>query len=447
MKPLPVKKIAEIINADILESDVTAGRICIDSRQIKSGDCFFAIAGDNFDGHDFVDQALNNGAVCAVVSNGRKAANILNVTDTVEALGLLANYYRRSADYKVIAITGSAGKTTIKNMIYHVLSRHFSCYKSPKSFNNNIGLPLTLLGADADREIVVAEIGSNHPGEISPLSTMAEPDIAVITNIYPIHLEGFGSIEAIIEEKAAITDGLRESGLFIINGNFERLKSYCNERKLDFKTFGLVGTVEIGSVSSKFFIEDVEIILPLPGPANIENAVAAYAVCSEFGITPKLFAEAIQSFENSEMRLEILKIGPITVLNDCYNANPASMTNALRTLRTLADERNGRAVFICGTMAELGSQSQKCHSQLGQITAEMEIALLLTAGDSGREVAKSAKKQVHSRVKSECFDNTAQLCNNLAKFIEPDDIILVKASRCERFETIVDKLKEVFSEK
>jgi UDP-N-acetylmuramoyl-tripeptide--D-alanyl-D-alanine ligase len=372
---------------------------------------------------------------------------MLNVTDTVEALGLLANYYRRLADYKVIAITGSVGKTTTKNMIYHVLSRHFSCYKSPKSFNNNIGLPLTLLGAEANCEIVIAEIGSNHPGEISPLSIMAAPDVAAITNIYPTHLEGFGSIEAIIKEKVTIADGMKKSGLLLINGNFEQLKAYCNDKKLKLKTFDPAESSDIGPVNSKFFVEDVEMTLPLPGPANIENAVTANAVCGEFGITPKLFAEAIQNFKNSEMRLEILKIGPITVLNDCYNANPASMINALWTLKTLAEERNGRAVFVCGTMAELGSDSQKYHSQLGTKVVETEISLLLTAGDPAREIAKTAKKRTHSQVESECFDNTAQLCNNLAKFIKPDDIILVKASRSERFEAVVDKLKEVFSDR
>ena len=425
MKELPIKKIAEVIGAaTVRQTEKTVWRVCIDSRLVQTGDCFFAVKGDNFDGHDFVDNALASGAACAVVSDGRKAANILNVTDTVKALGLLANYYRRLTGYKVVAITGSAGKTTTKNMIYHVLSRHFSCYKSPKSFNNNIGVPLTLLGAGADCEIVIAEIGSNHPGEISPLSIMAEPDIAVITNIYPTHLAGFGSIEAIIKEKSSIADGLREAGKFLINGNFKQLKSYCDEKKLSFETFDIDG---------------MEVTLPVPGAANVENAAAAWAVCSEFGITARLFAEAIRTFSPAEMRMENLEFGSITVLNDCYNANPASMANAVEVLSAMAVEQNRRAVFICGTMAELGSQSKMYHARLGSKIAEMEIGLLLTVGSLAGETAQAAKG-----IATENYANMTQLCDNLVKFIKPDDIVLVKASRSEKFEAVVDRLKELF---
>ena len=431
MKELPIKKIAEVIGAaTVPQTEKTAQRVCIDSRLVQAGDCFFAVKGDNFDGHDFVDNALADGAVCAVVSDSRRAANILNVANTIEALGGVANYYRRLIGYKVVAITGSAGKTTTKNMIHHVLSRHFSCYKSPKSFNNNIGVPLTLLGAGADCEIVIAEIGSNHPGEISPLSIMAEPDIAAITNIYPTHLAGFGSIEAIIREKVSITDGLRKSGKFLINGNFEQLKSYCEKKKLPFK---------------KFSIDGMEITLPVPGTANVENAAAAMALCSEFGITAELFAEAIGTFSAGRMRMEILKFGPVTVLNDCYNANPASMSNAMRVLKVAAAEQNCRAVFICGTKAELGSQSRMYHSRLGDEVAEMQIGLLLAAGPLAAETARSAKATAQSSgVAAEIYENKEQLCDNLVKFIKPDDIVLVKASRSEKFEAVVDRLKELF---
>ena len=442
-----IKEIAEVAGAAVPEVDISITGICIDSRQVRAGDCFFAIRGDNFDGHDFVDQALASGAVCAVVSNGHRAENIINVADTIQTLGLLANYYRRKVNYKVIGITGSAGKTTTKNMIYHVLSKHFHCHKSPKSFNNNIGVPLTLLGAEGDCEIVIAEIGSNHPGEISPLSVMAAPDIAIITNVYPTHLEGFGSIEAIIEEKVTITDGLRATGKFLINSDFVQLESYCKDKKLDFKTFGPAERLNFSAHSSRFYIGGIETILPLPGKANVENAVAAWAVCSELGIAAESFAEAIRSFKPAEMRLDIMEIGPVTVLNDCYNANPASMTNALEVLRGLASEKKSRAVFICGSMGELGQQSREYHVRLGEKIAEMGIELLLTAGPLPAEAAKAAKKRAGNKLKSEIFENTIQLCDNLAKFIEPDDIMLVKASRSEKFETVVDKLKEFFSDR
>ncbi len=217
--------------------------VSIDSRTAKAGDCFFAISGENFDGHDYVCKAFAKGAVCAVVGNKFDSKELggkclLRVADTVKALGDLAREYRRKAGYKVVAITGSAGKTTTRQICCHALSRRFNVHQSPKSFNNNIGLPLTLLGADSHTEIVIAELGSNNPGEISNLTRIAAPDIALVTNVHPAHLEGFGDLQTIVREKSSISEGLTSGGVLIVNADFEDLVDACRARGGGFVTFG-----------------------------------------------------------------------------------------------------------------------------------------------------------------------------------------------------------------
>jgi UDP-N-acetylmuramoyl-tripeptide--D-alanyl-D-alanine ligase len=219
--------------------------ISTDSRTTKAGDCFFAIPGENFDGHDYVLDALAKGAVCGVVSkklDDEEFADkcLLRVEDTIKALGDLAGEYRRQAGFKVVAITGSAGKTTTRQIAYHALSRRFGVYQSPRSFNNKIGLPLTLLGANSHDQVVIAELGSNHPGEISYLTRIAAPDIALVTNVYPAHLEGFGDLQTIVQEKLSISEGLTPDGTLIINADFGQLVDACRAKGAGFATFGLI---------------------------------------------------------------------------------------------------------------------------------------------------------------------------------------------------------------
>ena len=220
MNKISIKYLAEIIKAssNVLAGSQSVTGVSTDSRTIKPGDCFFAIAGDNFEGHNFIADVFAKGAACAVVSKDIPSDKfpgkaILEVSDTIKALGDLACWYRKDCKFKVVAITGSAGKTTTRQITYHVLSRHFKVFQSPKSFNNFIGLPLTLLGAEPNQEIIIVELGSNHPGEIGYLTRIASPDIAVVTNVYPAHLAGFGSVGKIAEEKLSITKGLASSGV------------------------------------------------------------------------------------------------------------------------------------------------------------------------------------------------------------------------------------------
>jgi len=447
VKSLNIKKFAEIIKAQVSEISnlkFQISDVSIDSRKILPGCIFFAIKGANHDGHDFVNQVLESGAACAVVQKKIDTDKpVLLVDDTIAALGELARYVRENSSYNVIAITGSAGKTTTKNIISHILKTKFKCFSSPKSYNNHIGVPLTILDAPQDSQILISELGSNHPGEIGQLTQIIQPDIAVITTVCPAHLEGFGSIYTIIEEKVSITAGLKAGGKFFINGSIKSLVDYCRNKKLSFETFEMPD-FKLSGDKSIFVIDNVAVNLPLVGRANVENAAAAWAVCKNFGISATQFAKSIASIKPVDMRLEPLKFGPCLVLADCYNANPGSMANALETLSLMAQQQSKRTVFICGKMGELGGGSKKLHEELGEKIAQYKISALLTTKGECELAAKTAQKSADYNISVGIFENTAQLCDNLHKFIKPDDIILVKASRSERFEAVVDKLKGLF---
>ena len=460
MKDISITALAQIIRAEPLKKNGGIAGVSIDSRTTKPGDCFFAIKGENFDGHDYVRDAFDKGAVCAVIGKSISSPSspvlagkcLLKVPDTIKALGDFARAYRRQAGFKVVAITGSAGKTTTRRIAAHALSRRFRVHQSPKSFNNNIGVPLALLSADPNDQIVVAELGSNHPGEIAYLTGIALPDIAVVTNIHPAHLEGFGNLETIVEEKLSISEGLGTGGTLIINGDFEQLVGACRAKGLKFVSFGksksadyTARDISSDGFRSRFTIDGIEVHLPLPGVGNVENALAAWAVCSRFGLKIDDFAEALQTLPAVSMRAELLEVGTLMVLDDCYNANPASMENALDILRNLQAEKNRRAVFICGDMAELGDDSERLHSCLGASIARAKVQLLIAVGDLAEVAAKSAQESAGGGLQVKCFKEARSACNNLHEFIEDYDIVLVKGSRSARLERAVAKLKELFS--
>lgn len=456
MKPLRISKLAEILKTQTIPNgSKTVDSVSIDSRAVKPGGIFFAVKGANHDGHDFINQAFENGAACAVVQRKMddfKNKLILLVNDTINALGDLARFIRNNSVFKVIAITGSAGKTTTKIILNHILNKKFNCFAAPKSFNNNIGVPLTVFDAPDNCDILIAELGSNHPGEVGYLSRIVQPDIAVITTVCPAHLEGFGSLDGIIKEKVSITAGLKQDGKIFINGDKQELVNYCKNKNLDFETFGTtencdicVKDIELFGNKSRFAVDKISVELPLIGRANVENAAAAFAICKYLGIHAQQFAGWISDIKPVGMRLELLELGSLTIINDCYNANPGSMENALQTLSLLAKQKGKRPIFIFGKMGELGGESQNLHIELGKRIAHYKIPLVLTTKGDSALAAQTADKMADFTFCAEVFDNVLQIADNLHKFVKPDDIILIKASRSEKFEIIVDKLKGLFS--
>jgi len=466
MKSIFVNKLADVINADGDESlgkgggDAVINGIGTDSRTVKKGDCFFAIKGPDHDGHDYIFDAVTAGAVCVVASRAVEPCGvpILMVDDTIEALGRIANCYRREMGFKVVAVTGSAGKTSTKQVIYNCLKSRFKCLRSPKSFNNAIGVPLTILAAEAGHEILILELGSNSLGEIESLSRMAEPDVALVTNVYPAHLEGFGSLDNIIKEKASICLGLRDCGSvgsFLINGAVASLVAYCDSMGREFTTFGFGSGCDIkaseivrGGFSGELTIEETKVSVPLPGMANLSNVLSGWSVCKQLGVTIEQFAESVGSLRAEPLRLEICMDFPrLTVINDCYNANPASIANALDCLERIVEEHEkgvGRSVFICGEMAEMGKESDSMHYELGRSIAEKRIDIVLATGQFAGDVEMGVGSVQGSQTEVKVLKNTEELCNNLQEFIHPDDIILVKGSRCSHLEKAVARLRLFF---
>jgi UDP-N-acetylmuramoyl-tripeptide--D-alanyl-D-alanine ligase len=486
MKKLSVSQLAEVLKAEIFyppasafaescggrtaSADAVITDVSTDTRTLRPGDCFFALTGNNFDGHNFVNDAFEKGAACAVVCSGFQpkiapAKPLLNVTDTVVALGELAGFYRNDLNFKVVAVTGSVGKTTTRQIIYNVLSHHFKAWQSPKNYNNQVGLPLTLLAAPSNTEIVVAELGANKAGEISYLSKIASPDVALITNVYPAHLEGFGSIDQVAKEKASIADGLKAGGMLIINADFPMLLDILAKKDIKPLTFGLSPQAQIraeniiySGFNTSFTIEGTKIELPLPGQGNVFNTLAAWAVCRQFGAAISDFAESVATLKPVDMRSEILQIGSLTVINDCYNANPASMKNALQILSSLkgpqtpgnameeplSSDNTRRLVFICGDMNELGKDAENFHQELGRQIAQANVQLLIAVGSLTKFTAQTAKQVGNHNIQVICTPDSLVACNILKNFIKDTDIILVKGSRIARLELAVEKLKELF---
>lgn len=457
MKPISCTRLAEIIKARMHASSAqdktrACQSVSIDTRTIEPGGCFFAIRGERFDGHDFIDQAFAQGALCCVVEQIPDGALptqglILQVKDSIKALGDLARAYRQDFSAQVIAITGSVGKTTTRHMISHVLGQYQRIHQSPKNFNNLIGLPLTLLGVEADVQFVIAELGANQPGEIACLTQIALPDIAVVTNVFPTHLAGFGDIDTILKEKLSIRQGLGPQGKLLIGADCQALLQESQRLALDPITFGL-DNADIGArvlsapgQGSVLDIEGTPVKVPLPGPGNRQNALAAWAACRCLGMSIQDFAEALQSLTAFQMRSELLSIGSLTVLSDCYNASPASMQHALATLADIDPSGTRRRVFVCGEMAELGKQSASFHRDLGPVIDASGVDLLLTVGPLAGLCAETANDNC---IQTACFADTMIACERITEFIEDKDLVLVKGSRTAQLEKVIAVLQKQF---
>jgi UDP-N-acetylmuramoyl-tripeptide--D-alanyl-D-alanine ligase len=419
---------------------------------------FFALIGARHDGHAFVAEALGRGAVGAVVSrvqdlpaDVREEALLIAVDDTTEALGRLAGYHRRQLAAEVIAVTGSNGKTTAKGMIHAVLSRAKKGRSSPKSFNNQIGVPLTLLSAEGADEYLVVEIGSNAPGEVHRLAQLAAPDVAVITGIGPAHLEGLRDIEGVAAEKASLLQGLRRGGLAAVNVDHPALVRHLpNGQGWTLVGFGLspqadlratdlaVGPEGLGfRVNGRF-----EVRLGLLGRHNAVNALAAVAVGRRFGLGYEEIAAGLAEVKAAPMRLEPCRIGPVTLIHDSYNSNPDSARAALDVLGELVT--TGRRVAVLGDMRELGEQSQRLHAELGRPVAGAGVSLLVAVGRWSNVVAEAARAELGEGLETACFAETAEAAAAIAGLLQPGDVVLIKGSRAMEMERLMKPIRERF---
>ncbi|WP_027726136.1 UDP-N-acetylmuramoyl-tripeptide--D-alanyl-D-alanine ligase [Tuberibacillus calidus] len=427
--------------------------VFIDSRKHTPNGLFIPIVGERFDGHDFLEEAIKNGAVCALWQKDRPVPAQLAhdfplffVADTTKALQQIASERRREVDPTVVAVTGSNGKTTTKDMIASVLATSFKTQKNVGNLNNHIGLPLTLCALNDDCEVIVVEMGMNHFGEIQVLSTIAEPDIAIITNIGESHIEFLGSREGIAKAKLEITEGLKDDGWLIVDGDEALLRDVTLKQK-DARVsrcgFGarndwVISDVQVNENGTAFKINGEALHIPIMGRHNVKNAAYAFVVARRLGMAQEAIRTALTTLKITGMRLEADR-GPAGTLliNDAYNASPTSMKAALETLSALT--RYKRKVAVLGDMYELGHEEKAMHEQVADHITD-HITHLVTIGDKGVWIAEAArKKSLATDIRS--FKTKEEALPYLQALATSDTVMLFKASRRAELETLVASLK------
>ncbi|MHC4922561.1 MAG: UDP-N-acetylmuramoyl-tripeptide--D-alanyl-D-alanine ligase [Planctomycetota bacterium] len=464
MDPLTLKQAALDLGADILDAEHT-GRTCngaaIDTRTLQPGQLFFALEGDNTDGHRYLEQARVAGAAAAVVRRGAELPEIggplpLLVTDDPRrALGRLATAHRRRLHATVVAITGSNGKTTTKEMVAAVLARRGKTVRSERSYNNDLGVPLSILRADSSTEYLVLEVGTNHPGEIAVLAELAQPQIAVITNIGEAHLGHFGSLKAIAKEKAALFEALPPEGVAVVHADdefsdyleahapgpvcrFGRLESPQEDAPLDIWAAGVRRSAHPRGVVFHLYGK-MEFLVPVQGLHNVQNALAAVSVGMLLGCEPADVRDALREVVAPRMRLNREPVGGVTILDDSYNANPASMEAAMDELA--ATVTDGRRVLVVGDMAELGDMAQAQHERVGKRAAGF-ADILWAVGEHGRYIADAARR---SGLPDDCviWSASVELALEGPAFLpSPGDVMLFKASRSVELDRLAEALRQ-----
>ncbi len=451
-------------------------RVSSDSRSIQAGDLFVAIRGPQFDGHNFVGEALGKGAIAAVVNEDFASAGpgsagltpgaiLIRVDDTIEALGRLARWYRRSViggSVTVVAVTGSNGKTTTKMMIAHVLAGRWKGRASIKSFNNEIGVPLTLLATEPSEEFVICEVGTNAPGEIAALARLVEPEIAVITGVAPVHLEGLGSLEGVAAEKLSLLNELRPDGCAVINADSELLRwSMAHDRqiaKVKKVTFGEwpeadlrltgVNTLDLPAdgrkgprIAQEFTVNGRFVYrLNVPGRHNVLNALAAIGVARRFGMNDEEIAARLATFELPPMRLDSRRVGSLTLINDAYNANPASMAAGVDVLTSTPTE--GRRVLVMGDMRELGPAATDLHRETADRIGRSCLDVVIAVGEHAKLVRDAVREASGGRIETHAYATTGLARRRLASLLRAGDTVLVKGSRAMALEKLVAAAEE-----
>ena len=437
--------------------------LSIDSRTIEPQNLFIAIKGEKYDGHDFIKQALDKGASCVVISENRlKNKEIPYITstsgeravlakDTRTALQDIAKWYRDKFKVKIVAITGTNGKTTTKEMIAEVLSKKYKVLRSEKSFNNQVGVPLTLLKITPETEVLVLELGMNQPGEIKILTRMANPDLGLITNIGPAHLEFMGSLEKIAQAKFELLDNMDEKGKIVLNVDDPWLSKKAKTEKRKVFTFGLEKEADFAASNivqngNGFFSFSangtVPISLRLLGKHNIYNALAAFSVGSILKVGNEKIKEALEDYTPVQLRMELSEVDGIKILNDSYNANPVSMQMALETLKEM--KTSGNKVAVLGDMLELGEKSLEYHKKIGERVKECQIDYLFTLGELSSGITQGAKEKGFKSENIFPFKDKKSLLETLLEILKPGDVVLFKGSRKMGLEEIVEGLKKLY---
>jgi UDP-N-acetylmuramoyl-tripeptide--D-alanyl-D-alanine ligase len=450
---LPLWRIAEFVGSKgECDQEAVAMGYSIDSRTLSPGDLFIAISGERFDGHEYVQAALQKGAVGAIVEAGKQVAGdpprLLKVEDTLKALQLLGAAARRLWGKPLLAVTGSAGKTTTKEILAHILATRFRVMKSSGNLNNHIGLPLQLLKLEAEHDLGVVEMGMNHAGEIRALGALAHHDLAVVTTVAPVHLEFFGSLAEIARAKYEIIETLPTGGVAVLNADDEYVSQFGRNFKGKVVTFGIKRSADVsaqkvklnGAEGSTFELVvgsvGEPVTFPLVGEHNIYNALAAAAAAMERGISPSQAAGALSSIAPPDKRGQVLHLHGATIINDCYNSNPRALEAMIDTLASMKAERR---ILVVGEMLELGPTAETLHRECGKHAAEKKIDVVIGVRGMARAVAEAA---CGSGTQAQFVETPDQAGEWLARNLRPGDAVLLKASRGVKLERALDMLQD-----
>lgn len=454
MEKLTTTEIAKAVFGKVnIEKEVYGCEI--DNRRVQPQSLFICIKGERFDGHDFAESAVEEGAVAVMCEKElnlpENIAQII-VSDTSKAFLQFANYYRRKFDIPFVGVTGSVGKTTVKDMIHALLSQKNKTLKTEGNLNNQIGLPRTLMELDKTYDYAVIEMGMNHRGEISTLSLISQVDIAVINNIGTSHIGNLGSKENIMKAKLEILDGMKKGSTLILNGDDELLSKYKNkEYKVVF--FGIDNKKAAYTAKNIKFEDEYtsytlcsnqgefEIKLPAFGKHGVLNSLAAFSVISELGLDISDYKDGLENFLSTGMREKHVKIGDIMFIEDCYNASPDSVRAAINTLNS---KKNHRKIFVFGDMLELGQMSKQAHIDVGIQAAKMDIDMVLCLGVYSELTARSAKENGVKISKS--FNSKTKLAEYLYDNLQSGDVVTFKASRGIKLEQVAKMVYDMMEE-
>lgn len=445
MEPISIAEAADALRARVIGlAEARATSVSTDTRRSVQGALFFALRGENADGHQYVAQAFHQGAAGAVVEREVVGAGApqLVVADTLRALGDLARFYRERFDIPVVAVTGSVGKTSTKEMIACALCARYHTLASEKNFNNEIGVPQTLFALDRTYQAAVMEMAMRGPGQIARLAEIARPTVGVITNIGLSHIELLGSRQGIASAKAELLESLPADGVAVLpveDDYFAFLRDRC---PCPIITFGVAKPADFRATevtfseegAPRFRINGVEVALRAPGVHHVVNATAACAAVAALGVSLEEATAQLETYHAPSMRMEILTTkDDIILLNDTYNAAPDSMRAALETLNLMASARGRRAVAVLGDMKELGDFSREAHRYVGEMARGKNIGLLVTVGKEAGEIGRALSgKNVRA------FPDTDLAIKEIRNLVQHGDIVLVKGSRAMGMERIVE---------
>lgn len=456
---LTLGEVAEILETSSAAAQGVATGYSIDSRAVAPGELFFAIRGPRFDGHDFVGQAIERGAAGAVVRQDfatqaapKLAASLMPVADPAEALRRLARAVRRKWGGRIVAVTGSTGKTTTKEMIAAILARRYSVLKSPGNLNNYYGLPLALLSLEPPHQVAVMELAMSAAGEIAQLARICEPQVGVVTNVAPVHLEFFDSVDSIALAKHELIDNLASPATAVLNFDDPRVRKFAEGFGGKVVTFGFEEGAQFRVAELRTLAEgncrfrvkapafEQEFQIPLPGRHNVQNALAAIAASSLFEISPDVAAEALAERPTLQQRSEILTLpGEITLLNDSYNSNPVAMERLLDTLAEWPGAR--RRLVMAGEMLELGKLSPDWHRNVGRKCAESGVDRLWAVQGDASFFIEGAVEAGLAAERATFFATAEEAARDCLPQLRSGDVLLVKGSRGVHLEKAVELLR------